>query len=157
WPHSCKSNESPRGTLPSLNLSVKISALYSQIHPTDPDTAVEKISTRLRPILRRAKELGAFINFDMESYMLKDLTLRLFKTIFAEPEYAHAPARGLALQAYLRDCEADVRDIIAWARTQERRITVRLVKGAYWDYETIVAQQRHWPVPVFAHKAETDA
>jgi RHH-type proline utilization regulon transcriptional repressor/proline dehydrogenase/delta 1-pyrroline-5-carboxylate dehydrogenase len=157
WPHAGKSNQSPRGPLPPLNLSVKVSALYSQVHPADPDTAVAKISARLRPILRRAKELGAFINFDMESYALKDLTLRLFKTIFAEPEFARTPACGLALQGYLKDCEADLRGVIAWARAQNRRLTVRLVKGAYWDYETIVAQQHHWPVPVFAHKPETDA
>lgn len=157
WSHPCKSNESPRGKLPPLNVSVKISALYSQIQPSDPDTAIHKISARLRPILARAKELGAFINFDMESYALKNLTLRLFKAIFAEPEFAAGPAFGLALQAYLQDCENDLHDLLAWAREHKRRITVRLVKGAYWDYETIIAQQRHWPIPVFAHKAETDA
>ncbi|MBI3877012.1 MAG: proline dehydrogenase family protein, partial [Verrucomicrobia bacterium] len=71
----------------SLNVSIKISALYSQIHPADPDTAIEKLSARLRPLLRRAKELGAFINFDMESYALKNLTLRLFKSVFSEEEF----------------------------------------------------------------------
>ena len=157
WRHPCRSNESPRGHVPPLNVSVKLSALYSQIHPTDPDTAIERIAARLRPILRRAGELGAFINLDMESYALKDLTLRLFKTVFAEPEFASQPACGLALQAYLKDCEADLTGIIAWAREHDRRVTVRLVKGAYWDYETVIAQQRRWPVPVFAHKWETDA
>jgi RHH-type proline utilization regulon transcriptional repressor/proline dehydrogenase/delta 1-pyrroline-5-carboxylate dehydrogenase len=157
WQRPCPSNQSPQGPLPSLNVSVKLSALYSQIHPTDPDTAIEKISARLRPILRRASELGAFINLDMESYALKDLTLRLFKQIFAEPEFASQPACGLALQAYLKDCEADLAGIIAWAREHRRRLTVRLVKGAYWDYETVIAQQRRWAVPVFANKAETDA
>src|SRR5262249_49176770 len=87
WNNSCQSNDSPRGSLPPINVSVKISALYSQVHPTDPDTAIEKISQRMRPLLRRAAELGAFINFDMESYALKELTLCLFKTIFAEPEF----------------------------------------------------------------------
>ncbi len=157
WPHRCKSNDSPRGHLPPLNVSVKISALYSQVHPADPDTAIDKISGRLRPILRRAKELSAFINFDMESYVLKDLTLRLFKTIFAEEEFAVSPACGIAMQAYLKGCGNDLEEIINWARARRRRITVRLVKGAYWDYETVVAHQQHWPVPVFAHKAETDA
>jgi RHH-type proline utilization regulon transcriptional repressor/proline dehydrogenase/delta 1-pyrroline-5-carboxylate dehydrogenase len=157
WPGACKSDISPRGQSPRLNLSVKISALYSQIHPTDPDTAIEKISDRLRPILRRAKELGAFINFDMESYALKHVTLRLFKTIFAEAEFTGTPDCGLAMQAYLKDCDTDLRDVIAWAREKERRITVRLVKGAYWDYETVIARQRHWPVPVFEQKAATDA
>jgi RHH-type proline utilization regulon transcriptional repressor/proline dehydrogenase/delta 1-pyrroline-5-carboxylate dehydrogenase len=157
WPGKCSSNESPRGDLPPLNLSVKLSALYSQVHPTDPDTAIAKISEPLRGILRRAKELGAFINFDMESYALKNLTLRLFKQIFSEPEFTTGPACGLALQAYLMDCETDLRDIIAWAREHKRFLTVRLVKGAYWDYETIIAQQRHWPLPVFSQKAESDS
>jgi len=89
--------------------------------------------------------------------VLKDVTLRLFKTIFAESEFAAGPACGLAMQAYLKDCETDLRDVLAWARECKRRITVRLVKGAYWDYETIMAEQRHWPIPVFAHKPETDA
>ena len=157
WQPPCKSNQSPRGVLPGLNVSVKLSALYSQVNPADPKTAVQKISERLRPILHRAKDLGAFVNFDMESYALKDLTLQTFKAIFEEAEFAESPACGLALQAYLKDCEADLRGIIDWARARNRRTTVRLVKGAYWDYETVMAHQRHWPVPVFAHKAETDA
>jgi len=157
WEPSSKSNESPRGLLPALNISVKLSALYSQVHPTDPHSAVQNISTRLRPILRRAKELGAFVNFDMESYALKNLTLQTFRTIFEESEFATAPSSGLALQAYLKDCEADLHGMVEWARARQRYVTVRLVKGAYWDYETVMAHQRHWPVPVFAAKAETDA
>jgi RHH-type proline utilization regulon transcriptional repressor/proline dehydrogenase/delta 1-pyrroline-5-carboxylate dehydrogenase len=157
WPQPCESNLSSRGAVSQLNLSVKISALYSQIQPTDPETAIEVISERLRPILRRAKETGALINFDMESYALKNLTLRLFKSIFSESEFASGPACGIALQAYLKDAEADLNDVVAWARSQSRRFTVRLVKGAYWDYETVIAQQKDWPIPVFALKAETDA
>src|SRR5437660_8330572 len=133
WHHPCKSNDSPHGQTPPLNVSVKLSALYSQIHPADPDMAVEKISERLRPILRRAKELGAFINFDMESYALKEVPLRVFKTIFAEAEFATSPACGLALQAYLKDCKEDLEGIIGWARQRNRRVAIRLVKGAYWD------------------------
>ena len=142
WPGACKSNLRPDGPVPALNISVKISALYSQIHPVDPETTIEKISDRLRPILRKAKETGALGNFDMESYALKNLTLRLFKTIFSDPEFDKAPARGLAIQAYLKDSEADLADIIAWARSRRQRVTVRLVKGAYWDYETVAARQR---------------
>src|SRR5439155_779148 len=66
-------------------------------------------------------------------------------------------ACGLALQAYLRDSATDLSDMIDWSRKHGRRITVRLVKGAYWDYETVIAEQRHWPLPVFARKHETDA
>jgi RHH-type transcriptional regulator, proline utilization regulon repressor / proline dehydrogenase / delta 1-pyrroline-5-carboxylate dehydrogenase len=142
---------------PEVNLSVKISALYSQIQPVDPEKAIQILSSRLRPILRRAQTLGALINFDMESYALKDLTLALFQTIFSESEFNDGPACGIALQAYLRDAERDLLQLIAWGKKNQRSFTVRLVKGAYWDYETIIAGQKHWPLPVFSSKAETDA
>jgi RHH-type proline utilization regulon transcriptional repressor/proline dehydrogenase/delta 1-pyrroline-5-carboxylate dehydrogenase len=64
---------------------------------------------------------------------------------------------GIALQAYLRECERDLRELIAWGRRVHRPFSVRLVKGAYWDSETVLARQRGWPVPVWSRKAETDA
>lgn len=145
------------GTLPRLNLSVKISALTPEVHPADPENSIAALKERLRPILRRATDVGALINFDMESYKLKDLTLALFTSIFEEPEFAERPAIGIALQAYLRDCEQDLRRLIDWARRRGRPLSVRLVKGAYWDYETVVAQQREWPEPVWSRKPESDA
>ena len=50
-----------------------------------------------------------------------------------------------------------MRQLCDWARQRGRPVWVRLVKGAYWDYETIVAAQENWPIPVYQHKAETDA
>lgn len=159
-PEPAFSDLGPTGPLPRLNLSVKISALTPDVHPADPESSIAALKQRLRPILRRAREVGAFINFDMESYKLKDLTLALFKSILEEPEFAAAspaPRVGIALQAYLRDCERDLRALIAWARSRQHSIGLRLVKGAYWDYETILAQQRGWPVPVWSRKPESDA
>jgi len=156
-PNPAFSDLGPQGPLPRLNLSVKISALTPEVHPADPENSIIALKERFRPILRRATEVGALINFDMESYKLKDLTLGLFKSIFEEPEFARQPAIGIALQAYLRDCERDTRDLVAWARQHNRPLNIRLVKGAYWDYETILAQQREWPVPVWSRKPESDA
>src|SRR5262249_8804645 len=81
----------------------------------------------------------------------------LFKRLLDEPDLRDYPHCGLALQAYLRDSEADLRGLLDWAKSRERRITIRLIKGAYWDYETVLARQRGWPVPVFQQKTETDA
>lgn len=156
-PEPCFSDRAPGGPLPRLNLSIKVSALTPEVHPAAPEPSITALKERLRPILRRAAALGAFINFDMESYGFKDLTLALFRSIAEEPEFAHGPMLGIAQQAYLRDCDADLRDLVAWARAQRRPLTVRLVKGAYWDYETILAEQRGWPCPVWPHKAATDA
>lgn len=143
--------------LPRLNLSVKISALSPDVQAAAPEMSIAALKNRLRPILRRAAEIGAFINFDMESYRLKDLTLALFRSILEEAEFQSGPQVGIALQAYLRDTERDLLDLIAWLRARGRRVGVRLVKGAYWDSETVLALQRDWPCPVWSQKAETDA
>ena len=142
---------------PVVNVSVKISALYSQMNPADPADAIAHLAPRLRPILRRAKELGAFINFDMESYAHKNATLELFRTLFTEPEFRDWPHAGIVIQAYLRDAETDLRDLIAWGRARGTRFTVRLVKGAYWDYEKIKSTQNGWVIPVWLQKPESDA
>src|SRR2546427_4157405 len=142
---------------PVVNLSVKISALYSQINPADPADAIAHLRTKLRPLLRRARELGAFINVDMESYALKNTTLELFKTIFSEEEFKDWPHAGIVIQAYLRDSDRDLRDLIDWGRARGTRFAVRLVKGAYWDYETTKSRQNESNSPVFLQKPESDA
>src|SRR5213594_3289481 len=142
---------------PVVNLSVKISALYSQISPADPADAIAHLAPKLRPLLRRARELGVFINFDMESYAHKNTTLELFKTIFTEEEFKDWPHAGIVIQAYLRDAETDLRSLIDWGRARGTRFTVRLVKGAYWDYETIKSRQNGSHAPVFLQKPESDA
>ena len=142
---------------PVVNLSVKISALYSQMSPAAPADAIAHLSTKLRPLLRRARELGAFINFDMESYALKNTTLELFKTILTEAEFKDWPHAGIVIQAYLRDSEGDLRDLIEWGRARGTPFAVRLVKGAYWDYETTKSGQNGSNPPVFLQKPESDA
>src|SRR2546429_4122056 len=142
---------------PVVNLSVKISALYSQLTPADPADAIAHLGTKLRPLLRRARELGAFINFDMESYALKNTTLELFKTVFSEEEFKDWPHAGIVIQAYLRDADRDLRDLIDWGRARRTRFAVRLVKGAYWDYETTKSRQNESNPPVFLQKPESDA
>ena len=142
---------------PVVNLSVKISALYSQINPADPADAIAHLAPKLRPLLRRAREVGAFINFDMESYAHKNTTLELFKTIFTEEEFKNWAHAGIVIQAYLRDSESDLRDLIEWGRKRGTRFAVRLVKGAYWDYETTKSLQNGWDCPVYSQKPESDA
>src|SRR6202030_4761146 len=80
---------------PLVNLSVKISALYSQMNPADPADAIAHLAPKLRPILRRARDLGAFVNFDMEGFAHKNATLELFKTLFTESEFRDWPHVGI--------------------------------------------------------------
>jgi RHH-type proline utilization regulon transcriptional repressor/proline dehydrogenase/delta 1-pyrroline-5-carboxylate dehydrogenase len=142
---------------PLVNVSVKISALCARIQATDPDHSIDMILARLRPIVAEAKRSGAFINLDMEHYGLKQLTIDLFKKLRADPEFVDYPHVGLVIQCYLRDSFKDTEDLLSWNSNLRRPFTIRLVKGAYWDYEKVIAAQRTWEVPVFVSKAETDA
>ncbi|HET9418372.1 MAG TPA: L-glutamate gamma-semialdehyde dehydrogenase [Chthoniobacterales bacterium] len=142
---------------PIVNLSVKISALYSQIDPADPADGIAHLAPKVRPILRRARELETFVNFDMESYAHKNVTLELFRTLFSEAEFRDWPHAGIVIQAYLRESQKDLVDLISWGRQRGTRFAVRLVKGAYWDFETIKSQQNGWATPVFLQKPESDA
>jgi RHH-type proline utilization regulon transcriptional repressor/proline dehydrogenase/delta 1-pyrroline-5-carboxylate dehydrogenase len=145
------------GAAPKINLSIKPTAMYSQMKALAFEQSVEMAKERLRPLFRRAMELGAFVNLDIEHRAVKSLSVALYKSLMEEPEFRGYPYTGLALQAYLRETEDDLKALIAWARHNNQRVTVRLVKGAYWDAEEIWARQKNWPVPVFTNKHETDA
>ena len=141
------------GVSPRVNVSVKISALSARFNEIDPEGAIADAMSRLRPVLELARDKGVFINFDMESHHHKDLTIELFKRCCEEIDF-HA---GIAIQGYLRSGDDDAHDICQWAKRIGRRVTIRLVKGAYWDFETIHAEQEGWQCPVWATKRETDA
>src|SRR5215468_7069528 len=156
WPVVPQIDEGATGPLPRINLSVKASALCARFDPLDPDSE-RMVRERLRPLFREAARLNAALTLDMEQYSLKDLTLAIFRNLLEESEFASQPHTTIAIQAYLRDAEDDVTELIGWVRARRRRIGVRLVKGAYWDSEITWAKQKGWPIPVFLEKTETDA
>ena len=145
-----------RGPLPRVNVSIKPTALASLYGPLTRADGLAQAKARLRRILRLAQEHGAFVYFDMEHYDVKDLTLQLFRELLEEPDLADVDA-GIVVQAYLKDSRDDLAALITWSASRPKPIGVRLVKGAYWDSETILARSEGWPVPVFQHKDETDA
>lgn len=157
WSHEASIDRSVLGDVPRMNLSIKLSALDSQFDAIDPEGAMSRAGQRLRELLRVAKSHNAFINVDMESYEKKDLTLRIFKHILEEDEFRDIGDVGIVIQCYLKDAATDLQDLVDWAKRRGRPVWVRLVKGAYWDYETIHAKADGWPVPVFQQKWQSDA
>ncbi len=156
WLFRAQIDDSSKGKIPRVNLSVKLSALCARFDPLDPNTETT-VRERLRELFREAGWLGAAITVDMEQYAFKALTLEIFRGVLTEEEFLQGPHAAIALQAYLRDAEDDARELIRWARRHKRRVGVRLVKGAYWDSEVAWAKQKSWPIPVYLDKAETDA
>ncbi|MBX9256541.1 L-glutamate gamma-semialdehyde dehydrogenase [Desmonostoc muscorum CCALA 125] len=150
-------DEADGESLPKVQVSVKLTAFYSQFDPLDAKGSEERVSDRIRILLRRAKELGAAVHFDMEQYAYKDITLNILKKLLLEEEFRQRTDIGMTIQAYLRDSEEDVKNVISWLKQRGYPLTIRLVKGAYWDQETIKAAQKHWSQPVYNDKAATDA
>src|SRR5262249_17038434 len=91
------------GPLARVNVSVKLSSLYSQFDPMDVAGTERAVRYRLLPILRAARDQGAFVNFDMEQYAFKDITLRIFRDVLMEEEFRDWSDIGIALQTYLRE------------------------------------------------------
>lgn len=143
-------------SLSQVQVSVKLTAFYSQFDPLDAKGSQARVTERIRTLLRRAQALGAAVHFDMEQYAYKDLTIAILQELLMEEEFRDRTDIGVTLQAYLRDTEQDLQSWIDWAKRRGQPITVRLVKGAYWDQETIKATQHEWDVPVFSHKSSTD-
>ena len=145
------------GYAPRINISVKPSALFSLTDPMEFEGSVTGICNRLVPILRKVRELGGFMRIDMEHHRFKDITLEVYRRLRASQEFRDYPHLGIALQSYLKETDADLKALLAWARSENLPISVRLVKGAYWDYETVIAKQNGWEIPVYTIKAESDA
>jgi proline dehydrogenase len=158
WPPREVLEQDSLGRIPRTNVSVKISALTPLLRPDAPERGRRDAAERLRPLLRRADELGAHIHIDMESLDSREAVLDLVLAVLAEDEFVRGPSAGLVLQAYLRDSPEQLEQVLAWAQTSGRTppLTVRLVKGAYWDHELVQATQHGWPTPVFEVKADCD-
>ncbi|AHI05366.1 1-pyrroline-5 carboxylate dehydrogenase [Bdellovibrio bacteriovorus W] len=157
WDEVPQIDRDHEGALPKVNVSVKMTALYSQIKDSAWDVSKTILKDRLRPVFRLGMEKGVFVNLDMEHYAVKHLTVEVFTELINEPEFKNYKFFGLVIQTYLRDSFDDIKSLTEFAKQRGTPFWIRLVKGAYWDSETIEAEQRGWPIPVYTVKAESDA
>ena len=153
WPANARLESDHLGAIPRNSISLKLSALDGHVSAQDFQGTVGRLLAAVRPLLEKARDADVLVYFDMEQYALKELTFEVFRRACEAVDF-HA---GIALQAYLRSADADAAGLIAWAKRSGRRVSVRLIKGAYWDYETINAQLMGWPSLVWEEKSETDA
>lgn len=157
WETIPQLDQDAEGMIPKVNVSVKVSALYSQINDKAWDDTKSILKERLRPLFELAIAKNIFLNLDMEQYSMKHISVEVFKELVMEERFKKYPFFGCVIQAYLRDSLEDIKDLCSFAKVRGTAFTIRLVKGAYWDYETVEAEQRTWPVPVYTIKAESDA
>ncbi len=141
-------------------ISVKISAIYSQINLAAWDQTLEAIKSRVRLLYRQAVQQGKFVNLDMEEYRDLALTVAAFQSVLDEPSF-HQLSAGIVFQAYLPDSFAAQRELTEWARVRVAAggapIKIRLVKGANLAMENVEAEQHGWNPAPYPTKADTDA
>jgi RHH-type proline utilization regulon transcriptional repressor/proline dehydrogenase/delta 1-pyrroline-5-carboxylate dehydrogenase len=164
WPARPGLEADSIGPLPRANVSVKVSALTPLLRPDAPELGREDAARRLRPLLLAARELGAHVHIDMESFDSREAVVGVVLGLLSEPELRDGPSVGVVLQAYLRDSGETLEQILAFARDSSSPggrgrippLQVRLVKGAYWDHELVQARQHGWSAPVYEDKPESD-
>ena len=146
---------------PAVNyISIKISAIFSQINLVAWDETLAEIKRRLRLLYRAAATGGKFVNLDMEEYRDLALTVAAFRETLDDPEFKTLSA-GIVLQAYLPDsCAAQIK-LTDWAKRRVAAggapIKIRLVKGANLAMEKVEAELHGWHPAPYATKADTDA
>jgi len=143
-------------------VSVKASALCSQLNVLAFDDEVARVAARLRPLYQAAQAQvpPVFVNLDMEEHRDLRLTVAAFQRALDEPALLGLSA-GIVLQAYLPDSHGAAARLAEWAGERRARggapVKVRLVKGANLAMERVEAEVRGWPQAPYTSKAEVDA
>ena len=146
------------GALPDRpGISVKLSALHPRYEATSQARVMAELVPRVAVLARAARAHALNFTIDAEEQDRLQLSLDVIGAVLCDPELAGWDGFGLAVQAYGRRSLAVVEAVAGLAERLDRRLMVRLVKGAYWDTEVKRAQERGLDgYPVFTRKPATD-
>ena len=138
-------------------ISVKLSALHPRFEAVSRARVMSELVPRLIDLARQAKSYDLNFTVDAEEADRLELSLDVISAAFSDPSLAGWDGFGLAIQAYQKRARHVIDYVDGLARSLDRRMMVRLVKGAYWDTEIKRAQERGLDgYPVFTRKAMTD-
>jgi RHH-type proline utilization regulon transcriptional repressor/proline dehydrogenase/delta 1-pyrroline-5-carboxylate dehydrogenase len=141
----------------SPGVSVKLSALHPRFEFSKQSRLETELVPRVASLARAAKDRGLGFNIDAEEADRLEPTLRVFEALLADPSLAGWDGLGLVIQAYGRRAAAVIDWLYATAKRYDRKVMVRLVKGAYWDTEVKRAQvDGVIDFPVFTKRTATD-
>jgi RHH-type proline utilization regulon transcriptional repressor/proline dehydrogenase/delta 1-pyrroline-5-carboxylate dehydrogenase len=145
------------GTVDSPGISVKLSALHPRYEFAQRERVMGEVVPRLKALALAAKESDIGFCVDAEEAERLDLSLDVIDAVSGDPDLAGWNGFGLAVQAYQKRASRLIDWLADMARRHNRRLNVRLVKGAYWDTEVKRAQERGLEgYPVFTRKILTD-
>jgi RHH-type proline utilization regulon transcriptional repressor/proline dehydrogenase/delta 1-pyrroline-5-carboxylate dehydrogenase len=146
-----------RGPVAGPGISVKLSALHPRYARAQADRVMAELLPRLAHLARLARAHDIGFNIDAEEADRLELSLDLLEALAFDPQLAGWNGLGFVVQAYGKRCPFVIDWLIDLARRSERRLMVRLVKGAYWDSEIKRAQVDGLSdFPVYTQKRHTD-
>ncbi|WP_454780812.1 bifunctional proline dehydrogenase/L-glutamate gamma-semialdehyde dehydrogenase PutA [Legionella sp. WA2022007384] len=138
-------------------ISIKLSALHPRYNESQHDRVMEELPTKLLALARLAKSYGIALTVDAEESERLDLSLDVMECVFNDASLDDWNGFGLAVQSYQKRAFYVLDWVAALARKKQRRIMVRLIKGAYWDSEIKKTQMQGLnEYPVFTRKVFTD-
>ncbi|MBR9764451.1 MAG: bifunctional proline dehydrogenase/L-glutamate gamma-semialdehyde dehydrogenase PutA [Rhodobacteraceae bacterium] len=138
-------------------ISIKLSALHPRYEVAQEDRVMEELVPVVSGLARKARAAGMGLNIDAEEQDRLVLSLKVIEAVLKDPELAGWEGFGVVVQAYGKRAGAVIDWLYQTAETYDRRIMVRLVKGAYWDTEMKLAQVEGLEdFPLFTSKVATD-
>lgn len=139
-------------------ISVKLSALHPQYHYSHYDTVMTELLPKITALCLKAKKYNIGLSIDAEEAARLDMSLDIFEALCRDPQLSGWDGLGFVLQAYQKRSPKVAEWLCDLAEQTNRKLMVRLVKGAYWDAEIKHAQEQGLEdYPVFTRKANTDA
>jgi RHH-type proline utilization regulon transcriptional repressor/proline dehydrogenase/delta 1-pyrroline-5-carboxylate dehydrogenase len=146
-----------RGVIEAPGISVKLTALHPRYEFSQARRSLDELAPRLKTLALEARKYDIGLTVDAEEAGLLDLSLDVIESVSGDPQLEGWDGFGLAVQAYLKRAPFVLDWLADMARRHERRLMVRLVKGAYWDSEVKLAQEAGLDgYPVFTRKVCTD-
>jgi RHH-type proline utilization regulon transcriptional repressor/proline dehydrogenase/delta 1-pyrroline-5-carboxylate dehydrogenase len=138
-------------------ISIKLSALHPRYEVGQKGRVLSELTERVLSLAKMAAQAGMGFNIDAEEADRLDLSLDVIEAVLSDPALEGWDGFGVVVQAYGKRAEPVLAWLHALASDLDRRIMVRLVKGAYWDTEIKKAQVEGIAgFPVYTHKAATD-
>ncbi|WP_373089375.1 bifunctional proline dehydrogenase/L-glutamate gamma-semialdehyde dehydrogenase PutA [Zhongshania sp.] len=139
------------------SISIKLSALHPRYEYTQRHICVPALTDRLLQLAKMCSLYNIGLTVDAEEAHRLEISLEIIANVFRNPALQDYPGFGLAIQAYQKRCSRVIDFLTALGEEVGQRISVRLVKGAYWDTEIKYAQVNGLPgYPVYTRKAATD-
>jgi len=146
-----------KGPIKSPGISIKLSAIHPRYEFTHKERVIDELVPRLKKLALAAKQYDIGFTVDAEEADRLDISLDVIEAVFSDPDLAGWDGFGMAVQAYQKRAIHVIDWIRELTQTHNRKMMVRLVKGAYWDSEIKISQAEGFnDFPVFTRKASSD-